>query len=131
MELYLHPLVCLNAMGELFYFFFTYGVFILHSPRKFHRLKVSFLLETVTCFVVTGCRVPSSRKDDFRTVIVRVSVCCKVPNLFPPSPFPVNSPAITLNISTSMNTGLLRGTATCDVCRQVLAIFILCNKAGG
>ena len=27
----------------------------------------------------------------------------------PPSPFPVSSPAITLNISTSMNTGLLEG----------------------
>jgi hypothetical protein len=32
----------------------NYGIFILHAPRKFHRLKVSFLLVTIaTDFVLT------------------------------------------------------------------------------
>lgn len=63
--------------------------------------------------VLTGCLVPSSRKDDFRT-IRRVFVCCQVPILLHPPPSPVNSQAITPNISTNINTGLLRWTATRD-----------------
>ena len=138
------PPACMTSgYGRTVVPFLNYGIFILHAPRKFHRLKVSCLLVTiVTVFMLmihscvhAECWRLSPAEFEEKWLQDNKTYFCVLPrtDFVPPLPpfLSVHQPWISVPVWTQACSEGQQRVIRIDVCRQVLALFILCNRAGG